>query len=1028
MKLLLDFAVALLVGFAALATFGFAQESGKARDRLFPEKIAPLLQKHCLICHNPEKARGGLDVSTRTAMLEGGDKGPVVVPGDARQSRLYQMIAGPMPKMPREADPLPPEDAALVGRWIDAGAPWPENISLQTKKETKDKTWWSLHPLTRPTLPQVSDPSWCKTPIDYFILVMLDAKGMRPSAPADRLTFLRRVKYDLHGLPPTPDEIREFERDCAASAKSQAELPDDAVGKLIDRLLASPHFGERWGRHWLDIVHYADTHGYDKDKRRLWAWLYRDWVIRAFNRDLPFRRFLRYQLAGDVLFPGDPDGIIATGFVVAGPWDFVGQVELREGTVDKEKTRTLDRDDMVANTIATFNSLTVHCARCHDHKFDPIPMKDYYQLQAVFAGVERGDRPVATGDVQTQKALLAAKQQKLTERRDELLKLTQQHTSPEVQRLDAELRELRRRFSALPPLPATAPSKTNGYHSLIEKERDVTKWVQVDLGQSLPLEMIRLVPARPVDFPDTPGFGFPVRFQLALSEEPNFTKAIVVADHTREDYPNPGDNPVTLFVGGKKGRYVRVTADRLWLRTNDYIFALAELQVFTKPQDEYSDSSGPLRNAALGAKVTALDSIEAGRWSMRHLVDDCDSRRQLPDANLPSVRERLSLECRLAQTEQARRMLADQLMAPTVRQGLEDCTRELALIQQQLDGLKSSAQVYAVRPIPPRPIHVLTRGDVERPGALVHPGALTRIFPNLDEHFREVRTAKPQAAEGPRRAALAKWLCDDRNVLTWRSIVNRVWHYHFGKGIVDTPNDFGKNGGLPSHPELLDWLACDFRDNGDSFKRLHKMILMSATYRQASTHNAEFAKRDADNRCLWRMNRLRLDAESIRDSVLAVSGKMSWTMHGPGYDLFRFKDDHSPVYDHLDVAKATSPETWRRTVYRFVVRSVPNPFLETLDCADPNINVPVRNTTVTALQALALLNNPFMVQQAEFFAERVRNIEIEPARQVDAAYLLAFGRTPSVQERVAMTSYLERHGLANLCRLLFNANEFMFVD
>jgi mono/diheme cytochrome c family protein len=736
MKPALHALVGVIIGFACLAALGIAQDAAAPGERLFPEKIAPLLQKHCVGCHNADKARGGLDLTGREALLEGGDKGQVIVAGDAKKSRLYEMIAGPTPKMPRQADPLPADDVALVARWIDSGAPWPAGLSLATKI-TDAETWWSFRPLRRPPLPQVNDPGWCRTPIDYFILAKLEAKGMKPSLPGDPLTFLRRVKYDLHGLPPTPEEIDEFLRDCRA-AKAQTSddgLPNTAVARLVDRLLASPHFGERWGRHWLDIVHYADTHGYDKDKRRLWAWLYRDWVIRAFNRDLPFRRFIRYQLAGDVLLPNDPDGVIATGFVVAGPWDFVGHVELREGTVDKEKTRALDRDDMVSNTIATFNSLTVHCARCHEHKFDPIPMRDYYQLQAVFAGVERGDRPLTTKD----------------------------------------------------------------------------------------------------------------------------------------------------------------------------------------------------------------------------------------------------------------------------------------------------NQVYAVRSIQPRPIHVLARGDVERPGKLVQAGALSTIFPKLGDHFADARAAKPQAQEGARRAALANWLCDDDNALTWRSIVNRVWHYHFGKGIVDTPNDFGKNGGLPSHPELLDWLACEFRD-ADSLKRLHKMIVMSAAYRQSSTHNADYAKRDSDNRWLWRMNRLRLDAESIRDSVLAVSGKLRPQMYGPGYDLFRFKDDHSPIYDHLDVSRSTHPDTWRRTAYRFVVRSVPNPFLETLDCADPNINVPVRNTTVTALQALALLNNPFMLQQAEFFAERVRKMESESAKQVDAAYRLAFGRLPTPTERADLVRYAERHGLANACRLLFNANEFMFVD
>jgi hypothetical protein len=592
--------------------------------------------------------------------------------------------------------------------------------------------WWSWKPLERPALPEVTDKSWSDNPIDRFVLAMLESKGMKPSAPADRRTFIRRLMFDLHGLPPTPEEIDAFVSD---------DTPD-AFEKLVDRLLASPRFGERWARHWLDLVHYADTHGFDKDKRRLWAWLFRDWVIRAFNADLPYRRFVRYQLAGDVLFPADPDGIIATGFIASGPWDFVGHVELREGTIEKEKTRVLDRDDMVANTMSTFCSLTVHCARCHAHKFDPIPQMDYYGLQTVFAGVERGDRQVAN-------------------------------------------------------------------------------------------------------------------------------EKLVRAGNT----------------------------------------------------------------------------------------------------------------------------------------------------------LQSAAKVYGVLPIAPRPIYVLRRGDVERKGPLVSPGALS-LLPGLNHHFVKLR----EKDEGGRRAALAAWLTDDGNALAWRSIVNRIWQYHFGKGLVDTPNDFGKNGARPTHPELLDWLAVQFRDNGDRFKTLTRLIVLSRTYRQASVHNPEFAQADAGNRFLWRMNRQRLDAESIRDSVLAVSGKLDLKMYGPGYDLFRFKDDHSPIYDHLDLKFVNRPESWRRTVYRFVVRSVPNPFLECLDCADPNLSVPVRNTTLTALQALALLNNPFMVEQAAFFADRVRKESSEPSAQIAAAFRLALGRQPALEETTALAGYVRHHGLANLCRLLFNTNEFMFVD
>jgi hypothetical protein len=303
------------------------------------------------------------------------------------------------------------------------------------------------------------------------------------------------------------------------------------------------------------------------------------------------------------------------------------------------------------------------------------------------------------------------------------------------------------------------------------------------------------------------------------------------------------------------------------------------------------------------------------------------------------------------------------------------------------------------------------------------PGGLSLLLPGLSPDFP---LAKPDH-EGLRRAALAEWLADDHNVLTWRSIANRIWQYHFGRGLVDTPSDFGRNGAKPTHPELLDWLACEFRDF-DSFKRLHRLILLSNTYRQAVKHNAAHAKIDADNRYLWRMNRQRLDAESIRDAVLFVSGKLRFQMGGPGYELFRYKDDHSPVYDHLAVEKINDPFTWRRTVYRFVVRSVPNPFLDSLDCADPNVNVPMRNTTLTALQALAMMNNPLMVKQSEYFAERLQKISADPNVQVETAYRLAFGRLPSAKERQALVAYAGRHGLANACRLLFNANEFVFVD
>jgi hypothetical protein len=984
----------ILAGAFALTGQAQPQATPAATERLFRDKVAPLLRQNCLECHNAKKSRGSLDLSTRAAALEGGEMGPALVPGDSKKSLLLQMVQGPKPRMPKQREPLSAAAVADLAHWIDGGAPWPKDVALGPQGAPAD-AWWSLQPLKRPDPPKVHDPmQWVRNAIDQFILATLQAKGLRPSAPADRLTLIRRVTYDLTGLPPTPEEIDAFVGDTAP----------DAYEKLIDRLLASPRYAERWARLWLDLVHYADTHGYDKDKRRPWAWLYRDWVIRAFHTDVPYRRFIRYQLAGDVLFPDDPDGIIATGFVVAGPWDFVGQVELREGTVDKEKTRTLDRDDMVASTISTFCSLTVHCARCHDHKFDPIPQKDYYQLQAVFAGVERGDRAVEGPDQQQLRLAMSKEQQALAARQQQLR--TAAATDVAVVTFDAEVRRWQDDLKRLPPVPPGKPSKTNGYHSGIVATPDVTKWVQIDLGESRTLDEVVLVPARPVDFPDTPGFGFPEKFRVELSDDPTFGKAEIIADHTQQSFPNPGDLPMFVAAGGKSARYVRVTATRLWKRTEDYVFALAEVQAL-----------GGGRNLAAAAKVTAADSIEAGLWGMRHVVDRYDSRRELPDLADPKVRERLRLEAKVARATRLREQTIDAL----VRKAAPKLAGQLEAIRKQQQELKDGQKVYAVLPNPPRPIHVLKRGDVEQKGVLVQPGALG-LLPGLEHHFQKARD------EGARRAALAEWIADDANFLTWRCIANRIWQYHFGKGLVDTPNDLGKNGSRPTHLELLDWLACEFRDGGGSFRKLHKLILMSAAYQQSSAHDPECARIDGDNRYLWRMNRQRLDAESVRDSVLAVAGKLDLKMFGPGYDLFRFKDDHSPIYDHLDVARINDPQTFRRTIYRFVVRSVPNPFLESLDCADPNLNVPVRNTTLTALQALTLLNNPFMVKQAEYFAERLQRMHAEPARQVETAYRLAFGRPPTAEERAALVAYVQRHGLANACRVLLNANEFLFVD
>jgi hypothetical protein len=970
-----------------------------ADDSLFRDKVAPVLASRCVRCHGGSATKGGLSLRSLDSIKAGGESGPAIAIGDPDGSLLVEKIAGPKPEMPKGGAPLNSEDVTAIRQWIRQGAPWPRELVLAEPSE-HNGPWWAVQPLQRPAVPRVNAPEWIRTPIDAFILNALEGKQLKPSREADRRTLIRRLSYDLLGLPPTPEEVDSFVNDPNPAAYE----------RLVDRLLASPHHGERWGRHWLDVMHYGDTHGYDKDKRRDHAWPYRDYVIRAFNEDRPYSRFIQEQLAGDVLYTADPQGVVATGFIAAGPWDFVGHVELREGTVDKEKTRLIDRDDMLANAMSTFASLTAHCARCHDHKFDPIPQRDYYQLQAVFAGVDRGDRPLPSPERERQRSGLQQRRETAVARLNDVLRQIDALHPPERSRIDAAINSMRRELASLTPTTAPGNSPTNGYHSAVHSKPDAVAWVQIDLGSALPIDEIRIIPARPTDFPDTPGFGYPARIKVELSDETTFAASDVVYGGNRRDDINHADEADVIRPRGRRARFVRVSASRLWKRSEDYVFALAELEII---------SGG--KNVARGAPVTSLDSIEAGRWSASALVDGFDSRNPRPPDGDPDAERRHELLFRIAHDEVERAGRAEALIGPELRATRDAVTAEIAAIDAANKTLPAPPLVFAAQSHAPRPIRLLRRGDVEQPADAIGPGALSCI-PGLESEFPDTDD------EGARRRAFASWLANSNNVLTWRSIVNRIWHYHFGRGLVDTPNDFGRNGSRPSHPELLDWLAAEFRAGGQSLKRLHRLIVNSATYRQTSEHSDYAAKVDADNRFLWRMSRRRLDAESIRDAALAVADRLDSRMGGPGFELFRFKDDHSPIYDHDAPDRIDPPEGRRRTVYHFIVRSVPNPFVECLDGADPNAMVPVRNTTISALQALALLNDPFMLSQAEAFANRVQKASSDPSQQVDITFRLAFGRHASDEELESLAPYVRKHGLPNLCRLIYNMSEFLFID
>ena len=863
--------------------------------------------------------------------------------------------------------------------------------------------WWSFRPIPGPAVPVFtgSDSQWIRNPIDAFVLAKLREKNLAPSKEADRRTLIRRLYFDLIGLPPAPEEIDAFASDADPKAHEN----------LVDRLLASPHYGERWARHWLDVVHYGETHGYDKDKPRPNAWPYRDYVIRAFNADKPYSRFVQEQIAGDVLAADSVDGIEATGFIAAGPWDLIGHMEVPEDKIDGKIARHLDRDDMVANTMGTFMSLTVHCAQCHDHKFDPIAQEDYYSLQSVFAALDRADRKYHFDPALTrQRSNLEARQRVLAEKKKTLDEKTSKLGG-------SELADLDKKIEAAGKTSSGAVRPEFGYHSQVESTPDRTKWVQVDLGWTVAIDKVVYAGCHD-DFNNIgAGFGFPVRFKIEISNEPEFNAGVVrIVDHTQADFTNPGVDPQTAIVNGQSARYVRVTATKLAPRKDDFIFALGELSVI--------DHDG--KNAALSAAVTALDSIEAPvRWQMKNLVD-----------GYTYTKSRVHPEV-LARLQEERQALLDRLMDAGAKKELSKVTESLAEADAEISKLPKPSLAFvgtvhhgsgAFRGTgldggKPRLIHVLNRGDVKNPGSEARPGALKAVR-GLPARFDLPADHK----EGDRRLALAQWITDPQNPFTWRSIVNRVWLYHFGRGLVDTPDDFGRMGQRPTHPELLDWLAAEFRDHGQSLKQLHRLMVTSATYRQASAANEAFAKVDANNAYYWRMNRRRLEAEAIRDSVLFVSGKLDSRLYGPSFQDFVIeKPEHSPHYQY-HLHDPEDPRSHRRSIYRFIVRSQQQPFMTTLDCADPSMRVDKRNETLSALQALALLNDAFMLTMAKHFAARVEKTQGGLADKVDFAFRTAIGRRPTTLERTDLANYAARHGLANTCRVILNLNEFLFVD
>jgi mono/diheme cytochrome c family protein len=1002
----------LLAGLAALSVR--AEERGpQVPDGSFARlgEVRQLLERRCVECHGGRLIRGGLDLTTRPGLLRGGDSGPAVVPGEAATSRLVRRIShAEQPGMPYRRERLSTAEVQLLASWVEAGAPYARPLDKRTAGQ--EETGWSLRPIVKPAPPAVrlaGCEDWPRTPVDSFILAKLGEKGLRPAPPADRRTLLRRVTFDLTGLPPTEAELAAF----------LADVSPDAYEKVVGRLLASPHYGERWARHWMDVVHFAETHGHDQDRPRPSAWPYRDYLIRAFNEDRPYARFVREQVAGDVLYPDDPWAVVALGFLAAGPWDESGLRDIREDSIDRQVARYLDRDDMVTTLMSTFASTTVHCARCHDHKFDPITTQEYYGLQAVFAGVDRAEREYDPDPA------VAARRRELTREKARLEGLrgtaAPELLAPAVQaEVAAWEKQAATQVAAWVPLDPVMYRSAGG--ATLTKQPDLSLLAG---GQRPDVDTYTI--AADTDLQEISGVRLEVLTDDSLPHRGpgrqdngnlhlNEFRILAVPRGAPPDEAKPVQlkNPTADF--NQDGWTVALAVD------GNPKTAWGVYPRVGEPHRAFFEVSPPLRHPG-GTRLTfTLEQTHGGG----HLIGR--ARLSVTTAEGPFGTDGLPDD------------MARTLAVPAgKRTDLQRAALALYVLGQRLDrhmaSLPRAHHVYAgthdftpdgsFRPAKtPRPVHVLKRGDINRPGAEAQPGALTCVA-GLDPHFR---LADP-TDEGSRRAALARWLTDPRNVLTWRSIVNRVWHYHFGRGIVDTPNDFGHMGARPTHPELLDWLAATFLESGGSLKQLHRLIVTSAVYRQAPRHDPHFAEVDGDNRYLWRMSRTRLDAEEVHDALLLIAGRLDRTMGGPSVKQFLQSPGVHVTpkvdYEGFDVDR---PENRRRSVYRFLFRTLPDPFMEALDCPDASQLAPVRSASVSALQALAMLNDKFMLRMSEHVAERAARAGPNLPERVRAVYRLALGREPTARERQAVTEYAAKHGLVNAVRVILNSNEFMFVN
>jgi cytochrome c553 len=993
---------------------------------VFKKHVRPVLVQTCLRCHGGKKTESEFDLVDRAGLLKGGSAGPAVILGKARDSLLYKLISHQKePNMPEGGRKLSDETIKHIAAWIDLGAPYDrpllekDKVTAWTRKLVPDEArqFRSFQPLKRPALPAVKDVAWVRTPIDRFILAKLEAAGIAPNPRVDRRTLLRRAYLDLLGLPPTPQGTAAFLKDTSG----------DAYAKLLDRLLASPRYGERWGRHWLDLARFAESHGFEHDYDRPSAYHYRDFVIEALNKDLPFDTFVKWQIAGDELAPDNPLALKGTGFLAAG----VHSTQITQREVEKHRYDELD--DMLATIGTSMLGLTIGCARCHDHKFDPIPQADYYRLVSAFTTTVRSeiDLPLDAETYRKGKTafdaqhapLVAALQKFEAEQLPARLAAWEKAGKARAELRDWVLPEL---VSFTSEGKATLTRQADGSvlaSGTNPKFDTYTFTAHTDLTGITAVRLEALAhPSMVKGGPGRAGNGNFALTDFRLSIAPKATPAKATAVKLR--------NPRATFE--QRGLPVRAAID------NDAKSAWAVDPQFGKDHAAVFDTQTPVGFEG-GSVLT---------FTLRFQNNDGHNIGR-PRLSLTTARGALALTGAAIPES-----VPQALRTPPERRTAEQSARLLrwyATLDPEWRRLNQAVQAHLARQPKPTTVkalisteglpavrlhtqgadflketHFLRRGDPDQKQGVAPQGYLQVLMtaPEREKHW----TARPPKGwrTSYRRTALANWLTDvdcGAGRLLARVIVNRLWQHHMGRGLVATPSDFGHTGVAPTHPELLDWLATELIRNGWRLKPIHKLIMASAVYAQSSRKDEAKAARDRDNRLCWRRPSLRLEAEVIRDALLAVGGLLDTRMYGPGT---------------LDEGSR------RRSIYFTVKRSKLIPMLQVFDAPDALGSLGERPATTIAPQALLLMNNPHVRAYAHGFARRIAPTEgtaLEAA--VAAGYEIALTRPPTQDELADSVAFVKSQlgsyqaaerkearelALADFCQVLMCLNEFVYVD